>query len=46
MKKIIFFITTLICFIQILSCEELKETEVEYKWYILKEKDIHYENDV
>lgn len=46
MKKILIIILTLIGFIPILKCEELNGKEMEYKWYILKEKDIHYEKDV
>lgn len=44
MKKVLLFITLLL-FIPIINAEE-KESEVEYKWYKLVEKDIRYESDV
>lgn len=45
MKKIFLFITLCVLGISKYKCEVASE-EVEYKWYILKEKDVHYESDV
>lgn len=45
MKKIILFITLCVLGISKYNCEVASE-EVEYKWYILKEQDVHYESNV
>lgn len=43
MKKVLLFISIMLMGISILKCEE---REVEYRWYKLLEKDVHFESDV